>query len=43
MEHNKNEVLIIERAMVEAAEKQNLELSDLQLALVGGGMGETAL
>ena len=43
MEHNKNEVQIIEKAMVEAEEKQRLELNDLHLALVGGGMGETTL
>ena len=43
MEHNKSEVAVIEKAVVEGAEKQLRELNDLHLALVGGGVGETVL
>ena len=42
MEHNKNEVAVIENAVVEGAEKLR-ELNDLHLALVSGGVGETVL
>lgn len=42
MEHNKNEMAIIEDAVVEIA-VQLRELNDLQLSLVGGGVGETVL
>lgn len=40
MEINKAEVRIIEEAIQQNAEKEIKELGDLQLALVGGGMGE---
>ena len=43
MEHNNNEMAVIETAVVEGAEKQLRELNDLHLALVGGGAGETIL
>ena len=43
MEHNKNEMMVIEGAAGVTVEKQLLELNDLQLAVVGGGMGETTL
>ena len=43
MEHTNNEVAIIERVVVEATEKQLRELNDLQLAYVGGGIGDTLM
>ena len=43
MEHNDNEVMIIEKAIAESTQKQLVELTDLHLAVVGGGMGETTL
>jgi hypothetical protein len=39
MEHNNDEVMNIEKALADAAEKQLSELNDLQLASVGGGIG----
>jgi len=42
MELNQAEVKSIERAIKEAAEQQLCELTDLQLAFVGGGIGDTA-
>ena len=43
MEHNYNEVMIIEKTVAEATQKQLVELTELHLAVVGGGMGETTL
>jgi len=43
MEHIKNEVAIIEKTVLEAAEKQLRELNDLQLAFVGGGIGDVIM
>ena len=43
MELNKAEVLVVERTSADAREIHLQELSDLQLALVGGGIGETVL
>ena len=43
MEHTKNEVAIIEKTVLEAAEKQLRELNDLQLAFVGGGIGDVIM
>lgn len=43
MELNKLEVSVVERAAVKAMESQFCELNELQLALVGGGIGETVL
>src|SRR5258706_8009356 len=40
MEHSKAEVDVIECVTAEAAEARLRELSELQLALVGGGQGE---
>ena len=39
MEMTKVEVASIEQALAETLENQTRELSDLQLALVGGGIG----
>lgn len=39
MELNKMEVAVVEQAIKEAAEGQIRELHELQLALVGGGIG----
>ena len=41
MEYNKIEILLIKEATVEATDAHVFELDDLQLALVGGGIGET--
>lgn len=43
MEVNKVEVTVLELAVAEAAESQLRELHDLQLALVGGGIGEVVV
>jgi len=43
MELNKAEVLNVEKVSNEAAEVQIRELNELQLAFVGGGIGETAV
>ena len=43
MELNKAEVEVVEIASKEAAEKSFRQLTELQLALVGGGSGETIL
>ena len=43
MELSQVEVLSVEKTLKEAAEVQIRELGDLQLALVGGGIGETAV
>ncbi len=43
MEHIKSEVVIIEKTVLEAAEKQLRELNDLQLAFVGGGIGDVIM
>jgi hypothetical protein len=40
MEYNKTEVGAIEKSMNEAVEAQMLELTELQLAAIGGGIGE---
>ena len=43
MELNKIEVSIVEDVAVKATESHLCELNELQLALVGGGIGETVL
>jgi len=43
MELSKVEVAFVEKAVAEVAEEQVRELNDLQLLLVGGGIGETIL
>lgn len=43
MELNKNEVEIVELVQREAEKRAVTELSELQLAMVGGGIGETAI
>ena len=43
MELNQVEVKNIENALAKAQEVQMLELSELQLAYVGGGIGDTAI
>ena len=40
MEHTKIEVAVIEKAVIEATDAQLRELNELQLAFVGGGVGE---
>jgi hypothetical protein len=40
MDLNKTEVAALERAVSEVNEHQVKELNDLQLVLVGGGIGE---
>ena len=39
MEISQNEVVVIENTEKQAAESQVRELADVQLALVGGGIG----
>ena len=41
MEHNEIEVTEIQEALSEAVDPQRCELSDLQLAFVGGGACDT--
>ena len=43
MELNQVEVKNIENALAKVQEAQMLELSELQLAYVGGGIGDTAI
>ena len=43
MELNKMEISVVENAAATAMESHCLELNELQLALVGGGIGETVL
>lgn len=43
MNFQKAEMVNIETAVVDANDYQLRELDDLQLALVGGGVGETVL
>jgi hypothetical protein len=43
MEIAKREVLVVEEAVKHAVEGQVRELSESQLALVGGGIGNTIL
>jgi hypothetical protein len=43
MELIKSEIAVVEEAVADAAEASVCELSDLQLALVGGGVGEVSL
>ena len=43
MEHSNAELAMVEKAVVEGTDKHLCELNDLQLALVGGGVGETVL
>ena len=43
MEHTKVEVARLESAEIEAIESSIRELSDLQLALAGGGSGDVTL
>ena len=40
MEFNKTEVAILENTVSAAADKEVRDLSELQLALVGGGIGD---
>jgi len=40
MDHSKVEVAVVKEAIAEAADKQVQELNELQLAYVGGGVGE---
>ncbi len=40
MEIAKNELAVVEEAVQEASRKEIQELNDLQLALVGGGIGD---
>ena len=41
MNHYKTEVAVIQEAVSEATDAQLRELSDLQLAIVGGGICDT--
>ncbi len=43
MEHTNIEVMKLEQAVADATEAELRELNDLQLAFIGGGIGETAL
>ena len=43
MELNKEEVLVVAEAVGKAQEAQIRELLECQLALIGGGIGETIL
>ena len=43
MEHTNVEVAKLQKAVDDATEAQLRELNDLQLAFIGGGIGETAL
>jgi hypothetical protein len=43
MELNQLETKIVEKTVREASEIQVRELNDLQLAFVGGGIGDTAV
>ena len=43
MEFNKAEVTVVEEAIQEAAGNDIRELNDLQLALVGGGIGDVVI
>jgi hypothetical protein len=40
MEFNKNEVAVVESAINEAGEKDIRDLNELQLSLIGGGIGD---
>jgi hypothetical protein len=40
VEFNKAEVAVVESAVIESVEKDTRELGDLQLALIGGGIGD---
>lgn len=40
MEYAKTEVLVLEKTEIEAFEKSVQDLTDLHLAMVGGGVGE---
>ena len=40
MEHTNAEVVLIQETIAEATEAQLRELNELQLAFVGGGIGE---
>jgi hypothetical protein len=41
MDHNKTEVAAIQESISEATDAQLRELTDLQLAIVGGGICDT--
>ena len=43
MEFNKAEVIVIEEAIQEAVSNDIRELNELQLALVGGGIGDVVI
>lgn len=43
MELNKEEISVVERTAEAATRRDICELEELQLALVGGGIGETVL
>jgi hypothetical protein len=40
VEFNKAEVAVVESAFIESVEKDIRELGELQLALIGGGIGD---
>ena len=40
MEINKTEITVLEQAVNENSEKEICQLSELQLALIGGGIGD---
>lgn len=43
MDNSKIEILVIEKTLEEVKQNNLTELNDLQLAFIGGGIGETAL
>ena len=43
MDINKVEISVVEKILSDVNESQVRELSELQLALIGGGIGETVL
>src|SRR5260221_3252543 len=43
MEHTNIEVMKLEQAVADATEAELRELNDLQLAFIGGGIGQAAL
>jgi hypothetical protein len=43
MEYTETEVQVVSRAISKASDAQVQDLNDLELALVGGGIGEASL
>jgi len=43
MEQSKVEILVLEQTANKAREQELQQLAELQLALIGGGIGETTL